>query len=296
MTTRYIVTALTTLATFSGLISVANSVIPNSAIAQSKDSKPEVVELKEDGAYKPIAVAYFREFLLSGSRETPESAERRLAQASIKTAVIDLNGDGQVEIIAGFMGDMRYCAKIGGCPMTILQKKSGQWQPISPDRLMAFSIQLDRGTTKGYRNLIAGRAGFQHNSRLIFDGQQYVPVGLVVPDNVIAQSTNQQQQNSCRDRAGGGSWLETNFRVLGANYVLNDVDDPSSFINVREKPNIESSKRYIAPSGTSSVSILRVVLEKGNYCWLEVQFPIKNEGWITGWVRGDFVTRPWSKY
>jgi hypothetical protein len=82
-----------------------------------------------------------------------------------------------------------------------------------------------------------------------------VRVGLIVPKGAIAQPTNQQQQNSCRNRAGGGSWLETNFKALGANYVLNDVDDPAASINVREKPSSEAVKRYVAPSGTSSVSI-----------------------------------------
>ncbi|MEI6430287.1 MAG: SH3 domain-containing protein [Pseudanabaena sp. ELA607] len=290
MTTRHIVTALTTLATFSGLISVSNSVVPNSAIAQSKESKPEVVELKEDGDYKPIAVAYFREFLLSGSRETPESAERRLAQASIKTAVIDLNGDGQVEIIAGFMGDMRYCAKIGGCPMTILQKKSGQWQPISPDRLMAFSIQLDRGTTKGYRNLIAGRAGFQHNSRLIFDGQQYVPVGLVVPDNVIAQPTSKAKGCLNSRIVTNAGIVRESYRV--GNFVLND--GTGSSINVREKPTTESSIQYVAPS-RRGVSIFEQVVGTDDYCWIKVEGQIWDKGntrpigIFSGWVRGDFV-------
>lgn len=172
MTTRFMMTSLTTLTAFSTLIVAANSVLQSPVIAQPKESQ-SVIQLKEGGTYKPIAVAYFRKFLLSSGLETPESAETRIAQSNIKIAAIDLNGDGQVEIIAGFMGDMRYCAKIGGCPMTILQKKSGHWQPISPDRLMSFSIQLDRGTTKGYRNLIAGRAGFNHNTRLIFNGQKY---------------------------------------------------------------------------------------------------------------------------
>jgi hypothetical protein len=90
--------------------------------------------------------------------------------------------------------------------------------------------------------------------------------------------------------------MSSNFKELGANYILNDVDDPAASINVPERPSIEAPKRYVAPSGTSSVSILRVVVGKDNYCWLEVQFPVKNKGRITGWVRGDFVTRPWSKY
>lgn len=124
----------------------------------------------------------------------------------------------------------------------------------------------------------------------------FFPVELILPDGAIAQPATQQQQNSCRDRAGGGSWLDSNFKRLGANYVLNDIDDPGASINVREKPSVESPKRYVAPSGTSSVSILRVVVGKNNYCWLEVQFPVKNKGRITGWVRGDFVTIPWSKY
>jgi hypothetical protein len=123
-----------------------------------------------------------------------------------------------------------------------------------------------------------------------------VPVGLIVPEGAIAQPATQQRQPGCSDRAGGNLWLETNFKARGANYVLNDIDDPGSSINVREKPSIEAPKRYVTPSGTSSVSILRVFVGKDNYCWLEVQFPVKNKGRITGWVRGDFVTSPWSKY
>jgi len=91
----------------------------------------------------------------------------------------------------------------------------------------------------------------------------------------------------------------------GTSKLLVLYNQDGSAINVRENATVKSSILYVAPSGSHSVSAIKQVAGDDGYCWLEVVVPkfersndrlIKNGEYIKGWVRGDLVTVPFSKY
>ncbi len=97
-------------------------------------------------------------------------------------AAIDLNGDGQHEVVAYPAGPM-ICGT-GGCPLFVFTPAPDGYRLVARVSVVQPPIRVSPGSTNGWRNLVVGIGGGgipAGDSELKFDGSSYPPNATVEP-------------------------------------------------------------------------------------------------------------------
>jgi hypothetical protein len=84
----------------------------------------------------------------------PKHNWRQLAEET-RIKLVDLNGDGQLDVIAQAVGDDSGCSPTGNCPIWVFLKSGPTYKLIlGRNAIQTFTIQQTR--TNGFRDLILG--------------------------------------------------------------------------------------------------------------------------------------------
>jgi len=102
-------------------------------------------------------------------------------------AAVDLNGDGQKEIVVYAAGPM-VCGT-GGCPVYVFTPSAEGLRLVSSISVAQPPVRLSPRSTQGWRNLVVGVAGGgipAGNAELEFDGKGYASNPTVPPASPVA--------------------------------------------------------------------------------------------------------------
>lgn len=102
-------------------------------------------------------------------RQQAEAGEVRYAAADV-----DLNGDGQPEVVAYLMGP-NICGS-GGCSAVVLVRESGGWRVLTAMDVTQLPIRVLPSRSHGWRDLAVGVSGGGARAgavRVRYDGERY---------------------------------------------------------------------------------------------------------------------------
>jgi hypothetical protein len=105
--------------------------------------------------------------------EAEQSVRAIAAEMPIK--LVDLNGDGKLEIVAQAAGTKSGCSPTGNCPFWVFQRVLGGYSVLLDSEAQIFRVQSN--STNGFRDIVLSRHSSAFESEVTeykFNGTSYV--------------------------------------------------------------------------------------------------------------------------